>query len=1500
MADAARIVQALKATLEAGQQKEAEAYLDEARSTPGFVPGLLSLVMSAELDGPTRQAGAIYLKNTVNRFWRPSGDESDCDNNSTPVFSLSEPDRVHLRATIIEAMLQAPEAILSQLRVCLSAMLQDFPARWGADLPDQLCRAVATENLSLLPGALTAAYTFAKSFQYAKSDQRGPVDETMSRLLPLLLQRLAQADADGPTAFSALVQKLVLKIFYAYTSNYLPPILETNHQLVLLWSEAITRIVRAPVPDECQQGVDPEDRPELCWWKAKKWSMHCLQAWFEKFGPNDDLSKRDASFGDWYVKAVPGTVLQVVFEWLDRYSRGEYLSPKMLYHMLSYLETAVPYAHTWRYIKPHMQEVIARVCFPIMCHSESDAELWESDPVEYVKSKFDVFEEFSSPAVSAQNLIHTASQKRREVLDKCMQFCVEIINRDTTTARELDGALHIVGVVADLLAKKRLYKREIERFLRDKVFPQTRSPHGFLRARSCWLFQRFSEAKLSPEALRQIAELIRMSLVEDKELPVRMEAAIALQDVINDQDEFAEIAKPYVPALLQALLETMRQTGNDELNSVLQKVFLEYREDIGPLAQSIVQQLSDTFIQLLKSTGHNGPDGSGGGNESGAAGTDEDDEDSAVLAMGILTTLETIASVLEEDSQLMSQLEPIMIGLVRYILSDGIVEYYEEAISLAHSLICERVSDAMWTVLPLLYQCFERDGPDYFNDMMNPLYCYVTVDPDAFLADPSRIDIVLRMCCSVLECGKADEETEYNAAKLLEVMLLHFPGRIDALVPRILQAAVGRVLGDRAPETSELRAMCLLVGVAALLHWPEATLQLLCQQPGLFDRFLGELIVFNSRCVLVRSGGIGDPHPAGVPDEGAEVSDIVRGGQLVHPLGVAEVFVPRLVEVRAEGDVMLRGLLSYATEGTETFLFRLGMAERLCLYSVQLFQWSCAAVEQRAVGEAVNALAAPVHTDIQRNVVSARDGGLEAPPDVEGGRAIRAHGLTSAPIAGWTTPEQQVEDDLPRSDVGGKIVLLEGVFPLRGETHVGVFTEEPGADLLDASRAGVEGSVAPAGRRWSGTLNDQRREGGRAGVPGDGHQVSQRELELGFVLEGEDDAAVGVSNRLDFDVEGVVFPEEVINHADRCFHLGGGQRTASRAHADFKFRLRRHFGVRASIGLLWPLGVQRGVGTLVWLLPFPLRASRGFIIAPATVDDLEAVILRRPCSGAQWISDVDCFLSLHDRKLCVLGFCTLLTCPPDRMPACFAAALPSLLPQFLALFHGLKAAYQLKSRLENEAEDDDDGDGDAEASGEDDNSAVSGDGLNASNGGGKQRGGRRSNGKADADDENKELDSDEDDIDPEQEEYVARLKQLDKAAGGGDNGDDEGDEDDDDEEYEDEDLVNPMYETKLDEDDCELDEYAVFKSTLESLAASQSQVYTQLFGAANEQQRSQLQEVLHMAELRVNARQSKKIGQSGGYTFSQTAVPIAFDFGVGGGGGSAQTFQGFSSGAPRQ
>uniref|UniRef100_A0A1I8GWF5 Ldh_1_C domain-containing protein n=1 Tax=Macrostomum lignano TaxID=282301 RepID=A0A1I8GWF5_9PLAT len=342
---------------------------------------------------------------------------------------------------------------------------------------------------------------------------------------------------------------------------------------------------------------------------------------------------------------------------------------------------------------------------------------------------------------------------------------------------------------------------------------------------------------------------------------------------------------------------------------------------------------------------------------------------------------------------------------------------------------------------------------------------------------------------SPTKLDKSDADAAASAAELA--------ARVDWLSAA---AAVYRRYADwlNAAECSR-RLKVLLAGRGPVNFGARVLLDACPRLPARNVAAAGRLLERQAKGALaghmkVRSGGIGDPHPAGVPDEGAEVSDIVRGGQLVHPLGVAEVFVPRLVETFLEKHLTL-------VENGNTR--------------------SSAAVEQRAVGEAVNALAAPVHTDIQRNVVSARDGGLEAPPDVEGGRGGRVrtcdgtanaalklvqpltgglllqhaspdetrvcdtgpddaginptdrsrreapsrpdgsaqlgkaafcptddvikvlrpaqvmpHGLTSAPIAGWTTPEQQVEDDLPRSDVGGKIVLLEGVFPLRGETHV--------------------------------------------------------------------------------------------------------------------------------------------------------------------------------------------------------------------------------------------------------------------------------------------------------------------------------------------------------------------------------------------------------------------------------------------------------------------------------
>jgi importin-7 len=57
----------------------------------------------------------------------------------------------------------------------------------------------------------------------------------------------------------------------------------------------------------------------------------------------------------------------------------------------------------------------------------------------------------------------------------------------------------------------------------------------------------------------------------------------------------------------------------------------------------------------------------------------------------------------------------------------------------------------------------------------------------------------------------APEESECNAAKLLEVIILQCKGQIDECIPSFVELALSRL--TREVKTSELRTMCLQVRI---------------------------------------------------------------------------------------------------------------------------------------------------------------------------------------------------------------------------------------------------------------------------------------------------------------------------------------------------------------------------------------------------------------------------------------------------------------------------------------------------------------------------------------------------------------------------------------------------------------------------------------------------------------------------------------------------------------
>uniref|UniRef100_A0A3P9CDV0 Importin 7 n=1 Tax=Maylandia zebra TaxID=106582 RepID=A0A3P9CDV0_9CICH len=744
------LVEALRGTMDPNLREAAERQLNEVKVKMKAVVarswlGRASAVHNIKMV----RSRVIYLKNMITQHWS----DGDGSGTETPVNNIPEEDRQFIRDTIVEAIIHSPERI-----------------------------------------------------RYKKPEERQPLVAAMHIFMPMLKERFIQLLSDHSTD-SVLIQKQIFKILYALFQYNLPLEL-INRQNLTEWMEILKTVVDRDVPPETMQ-IDEDERPELPWWKCKKWALHILARLFERYGSPGNTTKEYAEFAELFLKEYAVGAQQVLLKVLYQYKEKQYVAPRVLQQTLNYINQGIAHALTWKNLKQHIQGIIQDVVFPLMCYTDSDEELWQEDPYEYIRMKFDVFEDFISPTTAAQTLLFTACNKRKEVLQKTMGFCYQILTDPTSDPRKKDGALHMIGSLAEILLKKKIYKDQMEFMLQNHVFPLFRSELGYMRARACWVLHYFCEVKFKNDQNLQTAlELTRNCLINDNEMPVKVEAAIALQVLISNQEKAKEYITPFIRPVMQALLHIVRETENDDLTNVIQKMICEYSEEVTPIAVEMTQHLAMTFNQVIQT----GPDEEGG-------------DDKAVTAMGILNTIDTLLSVVEDHKEIIQQLEGICLQVIGTVLQQHVLEFYEEILSLAHSLTCQQVSPQMWQLLPLVYEVFQQDGFDYFTDMMPLLHNYVTVDTDTLLSDTKYLEIIYSMCKKILT-GDPGEDPECHAAKLLEVIILQCKGRgIDQVVPLFVTTALERL--TREVKTSELRTMCLQVAIAALYYSPPLLLNTL-------------------------------------------------------------------------------------------------------------------------------------------------------------------------------------------------------------------------------------------------------------------------------------------------------------------------------------------------------------------------------------------------------------------------------------------------------------------------------------------------------------------------------------------------------------------------------------------------------------------------------------------------------------------------------------------------
>jgi hypothetical protein len=116
--------------------------------------------------------------------------------------------------------------------------------------------------------------------------------------------------------------------------------------------------------------------------------------------------------------------------------------------------------------------------------------------------------------------------------------------------------------------------------------------------------QRLSTLKFTRDEVLQecLRLLFKAVLSKEEELPVKVEAAFALEAFIQDQHRTHVYIQPQIRPLTLELLQMLRDTENDDLTNVLQKIVCAFVEDVAPIAYEICVHLASTFQQIMEST----------------------------------------------------------------------------------------------------------------------------------------------------------------------------------------------------------------------------------------------------------------------------------------------------------------------------------------------------------------------------------------------------------------------------------------------------------------------------------------------------------------------------------------------------------------------------------------------------------------------------------------------------------------------------------------------------------------------------------------------------------------------------------------------------------------------------------------------------------------------------------------------------------------------------------
>ena len=664
---------------------------------------------------------------------------------------IPENEKLNFRNQLFPILASSPSQIRSQLIPILQKILQyDFPEKWP-NFMDVTVQLLGTEDANSLYAGLQSVLAICRTYRFKSGENREDFNKIVGLCFAQLLN-IGTRLVEETSIEAGELLRIVMKAF-KHTAYFELPVYLLQREQMVGWCTLFTRVISKEPPPSAMPD-DTDEREANHWWKAKKWAYANLNRLFARYGNPGTMAKNGPDYTEFaksfindYAPGILTCYLQEIEKWV---AKTAWLSRPALSHTLQFLTDCVKPKSTWVLLKPHVETLLRHVIFPILCQSDEDLEMFEDDPQEYVHRKLNSFEETTAPDLAATGFLLDLTKNRKKQTYTVLAFVNEIVTRyeaspdDQKNPREKEGALRMISSLSDvLLAKKSPIAHQVEAFFVRHVFPEFRSTHGYLRARACDSLQKFDRLDFADETnLRHVYQSVLDSLT-DAQLPVRIEAALALQVLVRHSLIRAEM-QVNIPQIMQQLLKLANEVDVDSLTNVMEDFVEAFSAELTPFAVALSEQLRDTYLRIIREVLERNRE----------RGEDEDGygdfmDDKSITALGVLQTIGTLILSLESTPDVLLHLETILMPVIAITLENnllgGCIDYtrvvdpwcltnpdlFNEVFEIIDSCTfsAKSISPTMWQAFELMHKTFKSGAELYLEGRSRSEECGLKLTP---------------------------------------------------------------------------------------------------------------------------------------------------------------------------------------------------------------------------------------------------------------------------------------------------------------------------------------------------------------------------------------------------------------------------------------------------------------------------------------------------------------------------------------------------------------------------------------------------------------------------------------------------------------------------------------------------------------------------------------------------------------------------------------------------